>query len=228
MTKHDSALSGVRGSYDRWSAVYDHDGNPLLALEEPYVRSAIGDVQGLRVLELGCGTGRHSLWMAAAGATVTALDFSDGMLAAARRKPGADDIRFVCQDVNEPLAFPSQHFDLVVSCLVLEHVRDLRAFFNEARRVVRPGGRAVVSAMHPAMFLRGSQARFTDPESGEVVQPGSINHTVADVVMATLHAGFAIDEIMEDAPDTALARRYPRALKYVDWPMLLAMQLRVT
>lgn len=78
------ALSEVRGGYDRWAAVYDHDGNPLQALEGPVVRAAVGDVRGLKVLDLGCGTGRHALWLAAAGAHVTGVDFSEGMLAEAR------------------------------------------------------------------------------------------------------------------------------------------------
>ena len=54
-------LASVRHGYDRWAAVYDHDGNPLLGLEEPIVRAAVGDVRGLDVLDLGCGTGRHAL-----------------------------------------------------------------------------------------------------------------------------------------------------------------------
>jgi malonyl-CoA O-methyltransferase len=118
---------------------------------------------------LGCGTGRHALWLAAAGANVTAVDFSEGMLAEARRKPGAEAIRFLCHDAHEPLPFGAE-FDVVVSGLVLEHIRDLDAFFAEIRRVLVPGGRAVVSGMHPAMHLRGSQARFTDSETGEIVR----------------------------------------------------------
>jgi malonyl-CoA O-methyltransferase len=56
-------LSTVRDGYDRWARVYDHDANPLLALEEPAVHAALGDVRGRTVLDLGCGTGRHSLWL---------------------------------------------------------------------------------------------------------------------------------------------------------------------
>ena len=55
--------TSVRNGYDRWAAVYDHDANPLQALEEPIVRDAIGDPHGLDVLDLGCGTGRHALWL---------------------------------------------------------------------------------------------------------------------------------------------------------------------
>lgn len=218
-------LSGVRPGYDRWAAVYDHDANPLQALEEPVVRAAVGNAAGRRALDLGCGTGRHALWLAAAGARVTAVDFSEGMLAEARRKPGSEAIEFLVHDLHTGLPFEDGRFDLLVSGLVLEHVSALDPFFGEARRVLSPGGRAVVSGMHPAMFLKGSQARFTDPDSGEIVMPGSLAHSVSDIVMAAVRAGFSLVDLREDAPDEAFAARFPRAQKYVGWPMLLVMTL---
>ena len=215
----------VRQGYDRWAPIYDHDANPLPPLEEPYVKQAAGDVRGKTVLDLGCGTGRHSLWLAAAGADVTGVDFSEGMLAEAKRKANALPIRFIAHDLHDGLPFSDKQFDLVISGLVLEHVRDLRSFFDETYRVLRRKGRAVVSAMHPAMFLRGSQARFTDPESGTVVQPGSIPHRIGDFVMAAVESGFTLEAIDEYAPDADFAARYPRAGKYLDWPMLVILQM---
>jgi ubiquinone/menaquinone biosynthesis C-methylase UbiE len=221
----DDPLRRVREGYDRWARVYDHDANPLIGLEDPAVREAAGEVRGLTALDLGCGTGRHAVWMAAAGAIVTAVDFSAGMLAEARRKPGAEAVRFLACDLHDPLPIRRGAFDLVVSGLVLEHIGDLAAFFGEARRVLRSGGRAVISAMHPAMFLRGAQARFTDPESGEIVRPGSVPHQVADFVGAAERAGFTVEGLGEFTADTAFASRYPRAEKYVGWPMLVVMRL---
>ncbi len=80
--------------------------------------------------------------------------------------------------------------------------------------------------MHPAMFLRGSQAAFTDPATGEKVRPGSHRHGIGDFVTAAARAGFRVETLSEHAPDEALAARYPRAEKYVGWPMLLVLQLR--
>ncbi len=225
-TQKPDQVAAVREGYDRWASVYDRDANPLPALEGPHMREAVGDVRGLTVLDLGCGTGRHAAWLASAGASVTAVDFSEGMLAEARRTAEGANVRFLVHDLHQPLPFPSGIFDLVISGLVLEHLRDLAGFFAEAHRVLRSNGRAVVSAMHPAMFLRGSQARFTDPASGEVVQPGSLPHQLGDFVMAAVRAGFGLESIGEHAPDALFAERYPRAEKYVGWPMLVVLQMR--
>ncbi len=227
MTTTWEGTRAIRDGYNRWAIVYDHDANPLPALEEPIAAELIGEVAGLSALDLGCGTGRHALRMASEGAVVTAVDFSEGMLAEARRKPGADRVRFVVHDLHDPLPFPDGSFDRVVSGLVLEHIDDLAAFFAEGRRRLRPGGRMVVSAAHPAMFLRGSQARFTDPETGRIVHPGSRPHRLGEMVMAALSAGLRIEHIGEHAPDRAFAAQYPRAEKYVGYPMLVVMALSV-
>ncbi len=226
MTHPRGSLGTVRAGYDRWAAVYDHDANPMQGLEGPLLRAAVGNVRGLVALDLGCGTGRHALWLAEGGATVTAVNFSEGMLAEARRKPGAGAVRFVVHDLHHPLPFAAE-FDLVVSGLVLEHIADLDAFLREIRRMLRPGGRAVLSAMHPAMFLKGAQARFTDPSNGELVLPGSVPHSVAAFVMAAVRAGLSLEHVEEYAPDETFATQYPRAAKYVGWPLLVMLALRV-
>jgi malonyl-CoA O-methyltransferase len=220
---HDA--SGVKAGYDKWAALYERDDNPLLPMEGPVVAAAWGDVRGLEAVDLGCGTGRHALRLAAEGASVTAVDFSEGMLAEARAKPGAEAIRFVVHDLATPLPFPAARFDLAVSGLVLEHLHDLGRFLAETRRILRPGGRAVVSAMHPAMFLRGAEARFTDPATGERVVPGSIAHPMGAIVLAALRAGFRLEDVVEVPVDEAFAARHPRSARYLGWPMLLVLPL---
>lgn len=214
----------TREGYDLWAATYDSDGNPLLALEEPEVRRALGDVRGFDLLDVGCGTGRHAIRMAEAGARVVAVDFSESMLAAARAKPGAERVRFLVHDVSRPLPFADRSFDRVLSALVLEHLSNARPFFAELGRVVRTDGRIVVTAMHPAMFLRGVSARFRD-DAGAEIRPRSYPAQLSDYVMSALDAGLRIDRLSEHAVDESLGAALPRAAKYVGWPMLFVMEL---
>jgi ubiquinone/menaquinone biosynthesis C-methylase UbiE len=215
----------TREGYDLWSAVYDRDENPLVALEEPRMSAALGKVRGLRVLDVGCGTGRHALRLAEAGADVTGVDFSEGMLEVARRKSVERqlDLTVVRHDIARPLPFPDAGFDRVVCGLVFDHVADVRGLFAEMGRVCSPRGLVMVSVMHPAMMLLGVAARFTDPASGAKTYPASVANTISDYVMGALGAGLTIRSISEHVCDGALAARLPRAGRYVGWPMLLMM-----
>ena len=218
------SLAKVRDGYDRWAMVYDDDQNPLQALEGPLVQQACGNVQGLRVLDMGCGTGRHTLWLAQAGAEVTGIDFSEAMLAKAHEKAKGYSIDLIVHDLHQRLPFETGQFDMVVSGLVLEHIADLAHYFSEIARVLGNPGRAVVSAMHPAMFLRDSQAQFTDPNSGEEVRPGSLSHQLSDVVMGAVSASLELVHFAEHSADAQLAEDFPRSEKYVGWPMLVLFQ----
>src|SRR5580765_7488045 len=109
-TPDDRPTEGVeevptREGYDRWAEVYDGEDNPLVLLEEQHLTALAGDVAGLDVADIGCGTGRHALRLAAAGARVTAVDFSEPMLERARAKPGAAGVSFVRHDLAERLPF---------------------------------------------------------------------------------------------------------------------------
>lgn len=212
--------------YDRWAEFYDQDDNPLIRIEEQHFGAVVGDVKGLALADIGCGTGRQSLRLAAAGAQVAAVDFSEAMLERARAKRGAEGIKFIQHDLAAPLPLKSGTFDRVTCCLVLDHIKDLDPFFSELRRICKPDGFVAISAMHPAMSLRGVQARFTDPASGRKISPAGHVHQVSDFLMAALRAGLVLDYVSEYAMDATVAGDSPRAQKYIGWPLLLLMRLR--
>ena len=170
----------TRAGYDRWAEFYDEEDNPLVLLEEKHIGLLAGNVTRLAVADIGCGTGRHALQWAAAGARVTAVDFSEAMLQRARAKPGAGAITFVCHDLARKLPLKNAAFDRVFCCLVLDHIAGLDSFFRELRRLCRPKGRVIISVMHPAMSLKGVQARFIEPASGRRISPASHAHQMSD------------------------------------------------
>ena len=184
-----------------------------------------GDLRGRRILDVGCGTGRHSVPLAKRGGRVTGVDFSSGMLEKARAKPGAEAVTFIHQDASGALPFESHSFDRVISCLVVDDVRDLPVFFSELRRMCRPDGFVVISVMHPAMMLKGVQARFQDPLTGEEVRPQSVANQISDYVMGALGAGLRPVELSEHAVGAAVVAATPRAEKYLGWPILFLMKL---
>ncbi|MGQ0722077.1 MAG: class I SAM-dependent methyltransferase [Candidatus Eiseniibacteriota bacterium] len=215
----------TREGYDLWARIYDDEDNPLISLEAALFAELLGDVRGLRVADLGCGTGRQALARARAGAHVVAADFSEGMLARARAKRDAADIRFLRHDITRGLPFADGAFDRVTCCLVLEHVADLGPMMREMARVCGADGRVLVSELHPAMRLLDVQAQFTDPSTGIKTRPAAAGHVIADYVMAAERAGLKVEWMSEHAVDEALVTRSPRAAKYLGWPLRLLLKL---
>src|SRR5262245_8995500 len=87
MTAVKQRVDDVAKAYDAWAAVYDTDGNPLVAIDSSVVPAVYSrgdggrDLRGKRALDVGCGTGRHTAMLADAGADVVGIDASQGMLA---------------------------------------------------------------------------------------------------------------------------------------------------
>jgi malonyl-CoA O-methyltransferase len=216
----------VAQGYDLWSELYDGEDNPLIKMESDLVFQLLGDLNGLKVADLGCGTGRQTLKMAEHGAEVTGIDFSEGMLRQARAKTAAHKVRFIKHDLETELPFEAAAFDRVVSCLALDHVKNLGRLFAEMKQICRPEGRIVISVMHPAMMLRGVEAHFHDPETGQEIQPSSAGHQISGYVVAANQAGLVFEHMSEHAVDARLAAQSERARRHLGWPLLLLMGLR--
>ena len=206
----------AREGYNRWAPLYDHGRNPTVELKDREIRRLLGEVRGLRVADLGCGTGRAAIALAEAGAEVTAVDFSNEMLAQARHKPGAGRVRFIVHDLENPLPLDSDAFDRVLCSLALEHVQDLDVALGEMARICRPEGRVVIVEMHPAVLLQGISAHFHDPKTGQDIRPRSVGHQISHFVMAAVRAGLALEEM----------REFFHQDRHATWPLLLTMKFR--
>jgi len=185
-------LEGQPG-YAAWAPGYDTVANPLIQIEEPLVRMLVSEVSPGDAVDAGCGTGRHTGWLAAQGFRVIGVDFSPEMLAAARAKHPAIDFR------EAPLtALPvgAATADLAVCALALMHLSDLAVAFAELGRVVRPGGRVIVSDLHPDMMLLGGGALFEDPD-GQYAMVRSHPRAVGAYIEAARTSGLVLRHCLE-------------------------------
>lgn len=216
----------TREGYDAWSSAYDDYDNPLVALEEPVVSRLVGDPRQRRMADIGCGTGRHAIRLARAGAHVVGVDFSSGMLRALQRKPLPEGLTVLEHDLTTGVPFDDASFDLVLCCLVLEHMPDLDASIAELARICRPGGSVIITDLHPEMTRRGIQARYRDAQTGDKFQiAGGGHRPISAYVMAAVRAGLHIEHIEEHIMDEATAARSRSAQKYLNQPLLLTMKL---
>jgi SAM-dependent methyltransferase len=101
---------------------------------------------GTRLLDAGCGAGLLALLASLRGARVAALDAAETLLAIARERLPAADVR---EGDLEALPFPDGSFDAVTAVNSIFYAADMAAAMRELGRVVRPGGRVVVTAWGP-------------------------------------------------------------------------------
>ena len=103
---------------------------------------------GGRVVDLGCGAGQLATELALRGYSVTAADFSAGMLDLARRRASDAglNVTFARVDLDGPFPWPPESFDAAVSVYVVQMVHDPLAFLTRTVGVVAPGGALVVDA----------------------------------------------------------------------------------
>jgi SAM-dependent methyltransferase len=205
----------VLEGYDAWAPLYDSDGNPLTAIEEPVMQAWYGPIEERKVLDLGCGTGRHTLSLARAGALLTAVDGSDEMLARARVKLDGFDVNWSRHLFPDPLPFENDTFDLIVLGLVAEHIDDLRALLLEAVRVAKPGGRCLLSSLHPDRTSNGQKARFIDPATGLRKQIRTIHRTIEETLEIARSSGWTLEAEQTLIVPIELGQTLPRALPYV-------------
>jgi ubiquinone/menaquinone biosynthesis C-methylase UbiE len=206
----------VEGAYDRWSLVYDVDANATRDLNALVLREQVSEFTGRDVLELGCGTGKNTEWLALYARQLLALDFSANMLERARgRLAEARHVAFLQHDLRHAWPADDASRDRVVSHLVLEHIEDLRPIFAQAARVLRPGGLFFLSELHPFRQLEGARAKFVRPEDGQVEPVRAFLHDVSDYVSAGLAARLSL-QLLDEWRDAGAERNsVPRLLSMV-------------
>lgn len=185
----------VQQAYDDWSSSYDTDVNRTRDLDRQITVELLAGRQFDAILEIGCGTGKNTVFLAEIGKTVHALDFSEGMIAQAKAKVTAGNVRFAMTDLARQWPGEDAAYELVVCNLVLEHIEDLGFVFSEAARVLSDGGQFLVNELHPFRQYEGTKARFQRAAGIEEI-PAFIHH-ISDFLHAAGNSGLRLVKIDE-------------------------------
>jgi SAM-dependent methyltransferase len=208
--------SDSRTGYRAWSENYDEPGNPLIAIEEPVVWALADGVEpsvdpDAEALDAACGTGRHARHLVERGYRVVGTDLTPEMLDKARANvPGAEFLEADLRDL--PLA--SDRFDLVTCGLAVAHLPELGGALGELGRVLKPGGRAVLSALHPFQAHLGWHAPFADAD-GRRGFVREHSHTHADYLAAFRAAGLDVVDCVEPELTADQVRAKRRAFRHI-------------
>ena len=199
----------VQEAYDQWASQYDTNHNRTRDLEARSLRETLDGIAFTSCLEIGCGTGKNTIWLAKRAAQITSVDLSEGMLAQARLKSGLEKVEFIHADIQNDWAFTGKQYNLVVFSLVLEHIARLEPIFNQASRVLEPGGHVYIGELHPFKQYTGTRARF-DTEAGQHVVE-CYTHHVSHFVQAAQKHGLAL-KVLNEYFDDGSREQLPRVL----------------
>ncbi|MCG6959710.1 class I SAM-dependent methyltransferase [bacterium BMS3Abin03] len=185
----------TRKAYDDWSKQYDSNINKTRDLEAKALREILSEVDFNSCLEIGCGTGKNTEWLVTKAKRITAVDLSKEMLSKAREKINSDKVQFLQTDITKSWFFTKVKFDLVTFSLVLEHIENLDHIFNEAAKVLIPGGYIYIGELHPFKQYTGTKARYDSNEGLQILD--CYNHNISDFIQSAKRSGFEIENINE-------------------------------
>jgi SAM-dependent methyltransferase len=227
-----------RAAWDGYAAEYVEPGRRAWAANDPWwgiwhVRDAelraLPDVAGLDTLELGCGTGYVSSWLARRGARAVGLDNSRRQLAAARSFQREFGVEFPLIHANaEEVPLAGASFDLAISEYGASLWCDPYRWVPEAARLLRPGGRLVFLVNGTLLMLcmnEASEVAATDrmlrPYFGMhrfewTGDPGVEFHLgYGDWIRLLRRSGFEVEDLVEVRPPEGATSRYPFVT--LDW-----------
>lgn len=204
--------SEIAVAYNDWAEIYDTNLNRTRDLAADVLRQSGLTFTGRDVIEVGCGTGRNTTWLAQQASSMIALDFSSEMLARARAHVAGSRVQFIRHDIRNTWPVANESADLVVALLVLEHVEHLTTFFAEAARVLRSSGELFVCELHPMRQLAGGQAQFSNPKTGARTLVNAFLHDVSEYVNTAVAAGLGLENMGEWRDKEAERNSLPRLL----------------
>jgi len=132
-------------------------------IQHPALLELIGEVSGLRVLDLGCGPGSLAIALSELGAEVTAIDSSPTMLNIARKdaERNGQRVRFIQGEVKE-WEEPEANYDLVTAINLLRYLERPSRLIPVVKRALASRGRFIISDVHPILNAGGRPGDLTE------------------------------------------------------------------
>jgi SAM-dependent methyltransferase len=197
------------------------------------------DIKGKRILDVGCGSGPLSAWLASHGAgEVVGFDASARMVGLAQEKH-IERASFRVADLTGPLDFlADRSFDLAVASLVMHYLHDWVQPLRELRRVLKPDGELILSTHHPASDIKLSvTGNYFDTElvherwnlDGEVFDVHFWRRPLTAMFSAFDQAGFSVLTFLEPEPLPDCRTKFPQAWEALTTkPSFAFLKLRPT
>ncbi len=192
-------------AYNKWAGSYDSVANKTRDLEQQAAQHSLQHADFSKVIEIGCGTGKNTVWIAQKAKNLLAVDFSEEMMKVARQKVNSPQVQFKQADITKPWNFDQA--TLITCSLVLEHIEDIDFVFEQVGNTLEVGGHFYLCELHPYKQLQASRARFE--HEGQLIQLEYFVHHISDYFSAGEKRGLLcvkLEEWFDDNDRTTLPR----------------------
>lgn len=219
MNNQDPGEKTTGSCYEAVAATYakGQDTQPWnVHYERPGLLSLLPSLEGLDVLDAGCGPGWYAEYLLEQGCAVTAIDLNEHFVSLTKERVG-QRATVIQADLSEPLAFAADGaYDLIIAPLVLHYIRDWQPTLKEFHRVLKPSGQLVFSTHHPFMdfTLYEVDNYFGNQYIEDEWKIGTMRYFRRPLTKISEDlevAGFLIERLLEPMPTEAFREVHPKA-----------------
>lgn len=200
----------IEKAYNSWADQYDTNENKTRDLDSKATIKTLSKYSFENVIELGCGTGKNTKYLVQNAQKIISLDFSQEMLAIAKKKVNSPKVKFIKTDITQSWDIPDGFADLVTSSLTLEHIANLDDIFEQAALKLKSEAYFFICELHPIKQYLGSKARYESDEGTQELEV--YTHHTTEYLTAAKRKGFKLLELDEWFDEDA---KIPRLISFV-------------
>ena len=233
--------------FNSYAQLRKNENSHNTVIEQPTMRALLPDVKGMRVLELGCGSGANAFAFAEGGAVqVLAIDLSEKMLSVAKEENSHPCVQYLQMDMAQ-IGELEGKFDLVYSSLAFHYVEDFGKLMKQISGLLNDGGVLLFSQEHPLTTATiDGLGHFNKDENDEYISYTLSNYcqsgkrvvnwfvdgvlkyhrTFSDIITAVLEAGLVVERVCEPVPPPCAIEKVPRMKKELIKPSFLIVKAK--
>jgi SAM-dependent methyltransferase len=221
-------------------SIHGLDGAP----EWPAIRALLPNLEGKRIVDLGCGFGWFLRWARKQGAAhAVGFDLSENMIARARADTRDSEIEYVIADLDY-LELSEASFDFAYSSLALHYIVDFDRLVKTVHQALVPGSYFIFTIEHP-IYMAASHPNWLVDNEGHRVWPVNQysvegarttdwlaknvvkqHRTIGTTLNSLISTGFTIRHVQEWSPTTDQVAANSNLAEELDRPMMLLLSVR--
>lgn len=232
--------------FEGYKKIRENEINANNLFEIPALFSMMPELEGKRVLDLGCGFGEQCKKFVDCGAQrVVGVDISEKMLAVANKENCDSKITYHNMPM-EKIGQLQERFDLVISSLAIHYVEDFEGVIKSVYNLLEDGGVFIFSQENPLCTCHAGGDRWTRDEKGKKLHVNLSNYgvegeresvwfvdnvkkyhrTFSTIVNTLIQVGFSIEKMIEPLPSKELLKKYPDYADLFHKPDFLLLKVR--